>query len=191
MGCVQDKTLAAVGLVILKSKELGQGQKDLTRRLAKMQRAKQVKLGVPKISYQLASSPGMILGGQIPGQVDFQVQPSQLGMSIFLKHVAVLGISVDNIFNASLAWKKDLHSAIKEGIKSGIVQPLGKVLFTEQQTLEALSIWPVCDGGRQTASHVEPGDQILLVTYPLEMMPQREIFGIESGLCHCLSLRRQ
>ncbi|CAG2055671.1 unnamed protein product [Timema podura] len=61
------------------------------------------------------------------------------GMSVFLKHVAVLGIAVDNIFNASLAWKKELHSAIKEGIKLGIVQPLGNVLFTEQQTFEALS----------------------------------------------------
>ncbi|CAG2054729.1 unnamed protein product [Timema podura] len=63
-------------------------------------------------------------------------------MYIFLKHVAVLGIAVDNIFNASLAWKKELHSAIKEGIKLGIVQPLGNVLFTEHQTLEALSLQP-------------------------------------------------
>uniref|UniRef100_A0A7R9F653 oleoyl-[acyl-carrier-protein] hydrolase n=1 Tax=Timema bartmani TaxID=61472 RepID=A0A7R9F653_9NEOP len=74
---------------------------------------------------------------------------TSIGMSVFLKHVAVLGIAIDNIFNASLAWKKELHSAIKEGIKLGIVQPLGKVLFTEQQTLEALRELSNCNNVRK------------------------------------------
>nr|CAD7611803.1 unnamed protein product [Timema genevievae] len=88
------------------------------------------------------SGPLKILALLLPFMAINCVIKSAPRMYIFLKHVAVLGIAVDNIFNASLAWKKELHSAIKEGIKLGIVQPLGKVLFTEQQTLEALSLQP-------------------------------------------------
>nr|CAD7458393.1 unnamed protein product [Timema tahoe] len=59
-------------------------------------------------------------------------------MFVFIRHVTTFGIAEDNLFNAPIAWKKVLHSAIKEGIKSGIIQPLEKIVFPEQQTLEAL-----------------------------------------------------
>ncbi|CAG2055403.1 unnamed protein product [Timema podura] len=59
-------------------------------------------------------------------------------MFVFNRRITMFGIAEENLFNAPIAWKKVLHSAIKEGIKSGIIQPLEKIVFPEQQTLEAL-----------------------------------------------------
>nr|CAD7457323.1 unnamed protein product [Timema tahoe] len=60
------------------------------------------------------------------------------GMFMFLKNITVFGIALDNLFNASLAWKKELHSEIQKAINSGVVQPLERKVFTKQQALSAL-----------------------------------------------------
>ncbi|CAG2061979.1 unnamed protein product, partial [Timema podura] len=59
-------------------------------------------------------------------------------MFMFLKNITVFGIALDNLFNASLAWKKELHSEIQKAINSGVVQPLERKVFTKQQALSAL-----------------------------------------------------
>uniref|UniRef100_A0A7R9D501 oleoyl-[acyl-carrier-protein] hydrolase n=1 Tax=Timema poppense TaxID=170557 RepID=A0A7R9D501_TIMPO len=71
------------------------------------------------------------------GTADMEENTS-IGMFMFLKNTTIFGIVLESIFNASFAWKQELHSAIQKGIKCGIVQPFERKIFTKQNILEAL-----------------------------------------------------
>uniref|UniRef100_A0A7R9FI45 oleoyl-[acyl-carrier-protein] hydrolase n=1 Tax=Timema tahoe TaxID=61484 RepID=A0A7R9FI45_9NEOP len=71
------------------------------------------------------------------GTADME-ENTNIGMFMFLKNTTIFGIVLDSIFNASFAWRKEMHSAIQKGIKCGIVQPFERTIFTKQNILAAL-----------------------------------------------------
>ncbi|CAG2055029.1 unnamed protein product, partial [Timema podura] len=54
-------------------------------------------------------------------------------MVCFLKPMAFFGVAFDNLFNAPHSWKEELHNALQEGIKSGLLQPFERLVLPKEK----------------------------------------------------------
>jgi hypothetical protein len=58
-------------------------------------------------------------------------------MEVFLKEMSFHRVMIDRVFTASAELKKQLHDIMTEGIFSGVVCPLNRVVFADTEVEQA------------------------------------------------------
>jgi hypothetical protein len=58
-------------------------------------------------------------------------------MKVFLKETSFHRVMIDRMFTASIEMKKELHDIMNEGIFSGVVHPLKRVVFADTELEQA------------------------------------------------------
>lgn len=59
------------------------------------------------------------------------------GMEVFLKGASFHGVMLDNIFTAPIDMRRSLYNLMCEGLKSGAVQPLTRIVFPAKEVEQA------------------------------------------------------
>ena len=76
---------------------------------------------------------------------------------MFLKGASFHGVMLDCLFTASPEMKKMIHDIVKEGIKSGAVQPLVRTVFAADEVEQAFRyIYQVMNGLQLIATSPSP-----------------------------------
>jgi hypothetical protein len=58
-------------------------------------------------------------------------------MKLFLKETSFHRVMIDSVFTASTELKKQLHDIMTEGILSGVVRPLKRIVFADTEVEQA------------------------------------------------------
>jgi hypothetical protein len=58
-------------------------------------------------------------------------------MKVFLKETSFHRVMIDRVFTACAELKKQLHDIMTEGIFSGVVRPLQRVVFADNEVEQA------------------------------------------------------
>lgn len=66
------------------------------------------------------------------GSADFK-EHNSTGMNIFLKCTSFHAVNVEKLFKLDTVVKRKLHQMISKDIKSGIVKPIARKIFTENR----------------------------------------------------------